>query len=71
LRERIPDQHHLNTSFVDQTRGGVVVSGKASNGIVAEFLFAKRGGSYLMAGAVEETAPEWGQAHDVLQCPSG
>ena len=38
--------------------------------IVAEFLHAKRGGSYLIAGTVKRTAPEWSQTHDVLQCPS-
>src|SRR5579864_7397565 len=71
LGEGIPDQHHFDASLIDQTRSGVVVGGKASYGIVTEFLLAKRGGSYLMAGSVKETAADWGQAHDVLQCPSG
>ena len=70
LRQRIADQHHLDAGVVDQTRNGVIVSGKAGNGIVAEFLLAKRGGSYLIAGTVKQTAPEWSQTHDVLQCPS-
>jgi len=69
LSQRIAHQHHVDASLIHQTRGGVVVSGKASDGFVAEFLFPQGCGRNFVAGAVEGTADR-GDAHDVLQCPS-
>src|ERR1035438_7824663 len=56
---------NVDSRFVDQTRGCIVVGGETGDGGALKFLFADGGGGDLAARFADR-----GETHNVLQCPS-
>src|SRR5207244_7786485 len=65
LGERIANKNDVDYSFIHQARARVVVCGQAGDGFVPKFLFSKGSDSNFLARFAN-----WGETHDVLQCPS-
>src|SRR5207248_2276180 len=65
LGKRIADKNDVDGNFIYQTRARVVVCSQAGDRLVSKFLFFKGSDSNFLARFAN-----WGETHDVLQCPS-
>jgi len=61
----IADEGDIDSGFIDQARGGVVVSGQASDGFVKDLFFAESSSGEFVARFADRC-----KTHDILQCPS-
>jgi len=64
--QRVANQDHVYTGFVQEARGGVVVGSQAGNRFHAGVFF--RGVKQLVVFRMRFA--DRGKTHDVLQCPS-